>query len=61
MRSERPIGKATWTKLDIRLARETGGADADPPWDALIGVGLLRERRVIYDAAGDRFWTDAAR
>jgi hypothetical protein len=55
------IGEATWSRLDIRLARETDGADADPPWDALIGVGLLRDRRVIYDAAGDRFWIEGTR
>lgn len=48
------IGDAVWSDLDIRLARETEGADADPPWDALIGVGLLRGHRVIYDPAGNR-------
>lgn len=50
------IGDATWHDLSVRLARETQGADADPPWDALVGVGLLQTRRMVYDPAGDRFW-----
>ncbi len=50
------LGDARWRNLPIRLARETEGADADPPWDALVGVGLLKTRHVIYDPAGDRFW-----
>lgn len=50
------LGDARWRNLPIRLARETEGADADPPWDALVGVGLLRTRHIVYDPAGDRFW-----
>ncbi len=50
------IGGMEWRGLDIGLARETSGADADPPWDALIGVGLLRTAKVVYDPAGDRLW-----
>lgn len=50
------LGDARWQDLPIRLARETEGADANPPWDALLGVGLLKTRHIVYDAAGDRFW-----
>ncbi len=49
------LGDARWRNLPIRLARETEGADANPPWDALIGVGLLKTRHIVYDVAGDRF------
>jgi hypothetical protein len=34
----------------------SGGADADPPWDGLVGVGLLKSRHIVYDPAGNRFW-----
>ncbi|MDX1625203.1 MAG: hypothetical protein R3323_01705 [Wenzhouxiangellaceae bacterium] len=51
-----PSGQAGWSDVPITLARETEGADADPPWDALIGIGLLRDRRVLYDPAGNRLW-----
>jgi hypothetical protein len=50
------LGDARWQNLPIRLARETEGADANPPWDALVGVGLLKTRHIVYDAAADRFW-----
>jgi hypothetical protein len=50
------LGEATWRDVPVRLARETHGADADPPWDALIGVGLLKNHRLVYDPAGDRLW-----
>jgi hypothetical protein len=50
------LGDARWRNLPIRLARETEGADANPPWDALVGVGLLKTRHIVYDPAGDRFW-----
>lgn len=50
------LGDARWQNLQIRLARETEGADANPPWDALVGVGLLKARHIVYDAASDRFW-----
>lgn len=40
----------------LSLARETEGADANPPWDGLIGLGLLERYRVFYDAPGDHLW-----
>lgn len=50
------VGSASWQDLPVRLARETEGADADPPWDALLGVSLLKTRRMLYDPSGNRFW-----
>lgn len=50
------VGGAEWRELPVRLARETEGADADPPWDALLGIGLLKSRRMYYDSTGNRFW-----
>ena len=50
------LGDARWRNVPIRLAREAGGADADPPWDGLVGVGLLKSRHIVYDPAGNRFW-----
>jgi len=50
------IGDTTWNDVEVTLARETSGTDADPPWDALIGVGLLKTRKIVYDPAGDRLW-----
>lgn len=50
------LGDARWRNLPVRLARETEGTDADPPWDALAGVGLLKTRHIVYDPSGDRFW-----
>jgi len=50
------VGDARWRNLSISLARETEGTDANPPWDALLGIGLMKTRHIVYDPAGDRFW-----
>lgn len=54
--AEVKVGEASWRDITVRLARETQGADADPPWDGLIGVGLLKTRRLVYDPTGNRLW-----
>ena len=38
----------------VSLARERTGGDAAPPYDGLIGVGVMRRFRVFFDLAGSR-------
>ena len=38
----------------VSLARERTGGDAAPPYDGLIGIGLLRRFRVFFDLAQSR-------
>jgi membrane-associated protease RseP (regulator of RpoE activity) len=38
----------------VSLARERTGGDAAPPYDGLIGIGVLRRFRVFFDQAGSR-------
>ena len=47
------IGPESFDDIEISLAREKRGADASPPWDGLIGLELMREWRIDYDAGGD--------
>lgn len=48
------IGGLTSEPATVWLAREPTGADADPPYDALIGLGLLSRFEVIYDPGRGR-------
>jgi hypothetical protein len=38
----------------VSLARERTGGDAAPPYDGLIGIGVMRRFRVFFDLAGAR-------
>jgi len=48
------LGELTAGPMEISLAREPRGADADPPYDALMGLGLLSQFDVIYDPSNAR-------
>lgn len=48
------IGAANTAPMDIDLARERSGGDANPPYDALLGLGVLSRFDVIYDPGGER-------
>lgn len=48
------IGGLASEPTTIWLAREPTGADADPPYDALLGLGVLSRFEVIYDPGRGR-------
>lgn len=48
------IGAVNTAPLDVDLARELSGGDANPPYDALLGLGVLSQFDVIHDRAGGR-------
>jgi hypothetical protein len=48
------LGDMTTRPMTILLAREERGADADPPYDALLGLGVLSQFDVIYDPSNAR-------
>jgi hypothetical protein len=48
------LGDITTAPMEISLAREPTGADADPPYDALLGLGVLSRFDVIYDPSNAR-------
>jgi hypothetical protein len=43
------LGTERTPPLDIELAREPSGGDATPPYDALLGLGVLSRFDIIYD------------
>lgn len=47
------IGPDTRTDIVVSLAREPVGADASPPWDALVGMDIMRNWHIDYDVSGD--------
>ena len=48
------FGKLTSEPFRTWLAREPTGADANPPYDALIGFGVLARFEIIYDPGNER-------
>jgi hypothetical protein len=48
------LGDLATPPMEIQLSRDTRGADADPPYDALLGLGVLSKFDVIYDPGNAR-------
>ena len=48
------LGAVVLRQPIVSLARERTGGDAAPPYDGLIGIGVLRRFRVFFDLAGSR-------
>lgn len=48
------LGELATAPIDVLLAREPTGGDADPPYDALLGLGLLSRLDVIFDPGNAR-------
>ena len=48
------IGDVELREPVVSLARERTGGDAAPPYDGLIGIGVLRRFRVFFDRAESR-------
>ncbi len=48
------LGAAETAPLEVELAREPSGGDANPPYDALLGLGALSRFDVIYDPTNAR-------
>ena len=48
------IGNLTVREPIVSLARERTGGDAAPPYDGLIGIGLLRRFRIFVDLGAKR-------
>jgi|GEM_PF-2167243 len=50
------IGDITLDSLVVTMAREKEGRDAYPPWDGLVGLGLMSRFTLYLDVTGNRIW-----
>lgn len=50
------IGDFTLDSLVVTMAREKEGRDAYPPWNGLVGLGLMSRFTVYLDVTGNRIW-----
>lgn len=50
------VGTFNLDSLVVTLAREKSGADFNPPWDGLVGLGLLSRFDIWLDLDSNRLW-----